>query len=58
VTYIRKRIKVGFAINGANPALNIRTPQVTRLGFLKIGKLQTMKDAIIVDASRGEQTVL
>jgi hypothetical protein len=43
VTYIGKRIKVGFAINGANPALNIRTPQVTRLGFLKIGKLQFPK---------------
>jgi hypothetical protein len=40
VTYIGKRIKVGFAINGANPALNILTSSVTRVGFLKTGKLQ------------------
>jgi len=40
MTYIGKRIKVGFAIDGANPALNIHTSQVTGLGFLKTGKLQ------------------
>jgi hypothetical protein len=27
---------VGFDINGVNPALNICTSQVTRLGFLKM----------------------
>jgi 4,5-DOPA dioxygenase extradiol len=42
MTYIGKRIKVGFAIDGANPALNIHTSQVTGLGFLKTGKLQVL----------------
>lgn len=35
-----KRIKLGFAINDANPALNTHSALIAGLGHLKIGKLQ------------------
>jgi hypothetical protein len=38
--YKGKRIKVGFAINEANPASNTHPAYVAGLGFLKTGKLQ------------------
>ena len=40
MTYIGKRIKVGFATNYANPALNLYPIYTAGLVFLKIGKLQ------------------
>jgi hypothetical protein len=52
VTYKGKRIKLGFAINIANPALNLYPALAMQSGFSKIGKLQ------LVDIQQGRAIFL